>query len=188
MIPADFIVLGAGLAFAVLWLHARNRRAARTLGLLVLAFVAGAVALSGDAQFVVKSAVIVVYAVIVLFVPRALGLLSTKDRNIDGELSSIMKPVRSAIGAWERDPSVEAMLATGHACDVAIVRLASLEPPPRHWRTTLELARRYIFAVRDLAKSNDPATPTGLPPSAAGPALESLARQVDDAWRNAILQ
>ena len=123
MIPADFIVLGAGLAFAVLWLHARNCRAALTLGTLVLVFVVGSLALSGVAQFLVKSAVIGAYAVIVMFVPRALGLLSAKDHTTDGELRSIMEPVRSAIGAWESDPSVEAMLATADACNVAIDRL-----------------------------------------------------------------
>jgi len=187
LIPADFIVLGVGLAVAGLGLGARNRRAALTLSVLVIVFVVGAIALAGVAQFLVKSAVIGAYAVIVMFLPRALGLPSARDRTMDSKLRSIMEPVQSGISVWERDPSEEAMLATADACDIALERLESLEHPPRQWQTAVGMARRYVSAVRDVARSNDPSTPTALPPSTARPALKSLAREVDDAWRKAAL-
>jgi hypothetical protein len=182
----DLVIIGLGLAFVLRSPQARNRRSVMTLSLLVITYVAAAAALSGITEGIVKIGVVWTYGLIVLRIPRALGMPSASDARTDHALRSIIEPVNASLDVWKRDPSPASMTRTAETTETALERLAALSPVPGRWRTTAELLRRYLAAVRDAAMASDAGAPVSLlPQEVAGPGFDALLQELDNAWRRA---
>jgi len=181
----DLLILGGGLAFVLRWPAARTVRAGLTLAALTAIYVLGAIVLAGAAEGIVKIGVVWAYVLIVLRLPTLLGMPSAKDAQTDRALRSVFTPVNRALDSWRVNPGLASWTQTAEACQSALSRLDAMPAVPARWRTTLELVRRYITAVRDAAVAYDPSAPGQLPPEVTGPAFATLIQQLDEAWRSA---
>lgn len=181
----DFLILGGGLVFVLRWPAGRNVRAGLTLAALIAIYLLGAIVLSGAAEGIVKIGVVWAYVLIVLRLPALLGMPSAKDARTDQVLRSVFTPVNRALDNWKVNPGLASWTQTSEACDAALSRLDAMPAAPARWRTTVELVRRHITAVRDAASAYDPRAPEQLPPEVTGPAFASLIQQLDEAWQSA---
>lgn len=155
VILVDVVVASVGSLY-VLWTPVlRTRRTVAFLVVLAGTLLAANVLHDSNATAGLKILVIVAYLVGIIRYPHVLAGLTAAEAAFDGDLRSLLRPVKHAHGRWlrayARAASDDVRLArqeTREACNSALARLADLSPPNWEWEQTAELVSAYLSALR----------------------------------------
>ncbi len=187
MTPVEVIldVIVISTPFFFVWRSPPDRtwRNAARLSLIAGLYVLVRVAVAEPVQFVLITAMVWAFVVVLLRYPLLLTGHSITDARIDRTLRQVVAGVNRERDRWVRvrdsDRLMAAQESTRRACALALAKLDTLPKTNDRWRSTINLVREYVTLTHDAALEAAPQAP-GL--GARGESSTLLSEQIEREW------